>query len=226
MARTLLIEDDAKIGAYLEQGLREERHTVEWVRDGHEGLERLLYQQYEVAILDVMLPGIDGLEVLRRARARACHTPIIMLSASSEVNHRVAGLAAGADDYVGKPFSFTELVARIEALLRRSQGRSAQVTELAFGGLEMDLLKRTVRRDGELLELQPKEFALLEYLLRNAERVLSKTMILEHVWGYDFDPQTNVVDVLVSRLRQKVDRDRPDKLLHTIRGIGYVLRAR
>lgn len=225
MARILLVEDDAKIGAYLEQGLRQEGHVPEWVRDGQDGLERLLYQQYELAVLDVMLPGLDGIEVVRRARGRRCHTPVIMLSARSEVDHRVAGLQAGADDYLGKPFSFTELVARIDALLRRAEGGRAPVTELSFRGLELDLLKRKVRRDGEEVELQPKEYALLEYLMRNAERVLSKTMILEHVWGYGFDPQTNVVDVLVSRLRQKIDRDREDKLIHTIRGVGYVLRA-
>ena len=224
MASILLVEDDAKIGSYLEQGLRQEGHTVDWVRDGKAGLERILYQKYGVAVLDVMLPGLDGLEVLRRARARQCRAPVIILSARSEVDHRVAGLQAGADDYLGKPFSFTELAARIDALLRRSDERRTAVTELSFGGLEVDLLKRKVRRDGEDIELQPKEYALLEYLLRNPERVLSKTMILEHVWGYDFDPQTNVVDVLVSRLRQKIDRDRADKLIHTIRGVGYVLR--
>ena len=224
MASILLVEDDAKIGSYLEEGLRQEGHTVDWVRDGKEGLERLLYQRYGAAVLDVMLPVLDGLEVLRRARARQCRVPVIVLSARSEVDHRVAGLQAGADDYLGKPFSFTELSARIDALLRRSDERRAPTTELSFGGLEVDLLKRKVRRDGEDIELQPKEYALLEYLLRNPERVLSKTMILEHVWGYDFDPQTNVVDVLVSRLRQKIDRDRQDKLIHTIRGVGYVLR--
>lgn len=225
MARVLLIEDDAKIGGYVEQGLRQEGHVVDWTREGREGLERLLYQQYDVAVLDVMLPGVDGLEVLRRARERSVQIPVIVLSARAEVDQRVLGLQAGADDYLGKPFSFTELAARIDALLRRADGRRAPVTELSFQGLEMDLLKRRVRRDGEELELQPKEYALLEYLLRNAERVVSKTMILEHVWGYGFDPQTNIVDVLVSRLRQKVDRDREDKLIHTVRGVGYVLRA-
>jgi two-component system, OmpR family, response regulator len=225
MARILLVEDDEKIGAYLEQGLRQEGHVVAWERDGRAGLEALMYQRHEVAIVDVMLPALDGLELVRRARARECQTPVIMLSARTEVDHRIAGLQAGADDYLGKPFSFAELVARIDALLRRGEGARAAITKLSFGGLEIDLLKRSVRRDGESLELQPKEYALLEYLLRNAERVLSKTMILEHVWDYGFDPQTNVVDVLVSRLRQKVDRDRDDKLIHTIRGVGYVLRA-
>jgi DNA-binding response OmpR family regulator len=220
----LLVEDDAKIGAYVEQGLRQEGHVVDWVRDGRSGLERILYQQYDAAVVDVMLPGLDGLELIQRARARARRTPVIVLSARSEVDQRVAGLQAGADDYLAKPFSFAELVARIDALLRRADARQLPTTQLSFAGLEMDLLKRKVQRDGVEIELQPKEYALLEYLLRNAERVLSKTMILEHVWDYGFDPQTNVVDVLVSRLRQKIDRDREDKLIHTMRGVGYVLR--
>lgn len=225
MARILLIEDDVKLGAYVEKGLRQEGHVVDWVRDGRSGLDRLLSGQFGAAVLDLMLPELNGLEVLERARTRRCQTPVIMLSARSEVEHRVSGLQAGADDYLGKPFSFAELTARIDALLRRAEGRRAPVTELSFRGLELDLLKHKVRRDGAEIELQPKEYALLEYLMRNAERVLSKTMILEHVWDYGFDPQTNVVDVLVSRLRQKIDRDRPDKLIHTIRGVGYVLRA-
>lgn len=225
MSRILLVEDDAKIGAYVEQGLRQEGHVVDWVRDGRAGLERLLYQQYGTAVVDIMLPELDGLELLRRARAKNCQTPVMVLSARSDVEQRVLGLQAGADDYLGKPFSFAELVARIDALLRRSDGQRLPVTELSFRGLELDLLKRRVRRDGREIELQPKEYALLEYLMRNRERVLSKTMILEHVWDYGFDPQTNVVDVLVSRLRQKIDRDSEDKLIHTIRGVGYVLRG-
>lgn len=225
MARILLVEDDDKLGSFIEKGVREDGHVIEWVRDGRAGLARLLEDRFDAAILDVMLPALDGVELIARARARGCATPAIMLSARADVEQRVSGLQAGADDYMGKPFSFVELTARLDALLRRAHGRPATVTELSFHGLTLDLLSRRVRRDGEEIELQPKEFALLEYLMRNPERVLSKTMILEHVWDYHFDPQTNVVDVLVSRLRHKIDRDRPEKLIQTIRGVGYVLRA-
>lgn len=224
MARILLVEDDDKLGSFIEKGVREDGHVVEWVRDGRTGLARLLEDRFDAAVLDVMLPALDGVQLIARARALSCTTPVIMLSARADVEQRVSGLQAGADDYMGKPFSFAELTARLDALLRRTQGRRAAVTELGFHGLTLDLLSRRVRRDGEELELQPKEYALLEYFMRNPERVLSKTMILEHVWDYKFDPQTNVVDVLVSRLRQKVDRERPEKLIQTIRGVGYVLR--
>jgi DNA-binding response OmpR family regulator len=225
MARVLIVEDDEKLGAFIEKGLRQEGHVVEWVRDGRAGLDRLLHGQPEAAVVDVMLPKLDGVELVTRARAKQCKTPVIILSARAEVEHKVKGLEAGADDYLGKPFSFVELIARVDALLRRAQATRSAPTELHFRGLSLDLLTRRVRRDGEDIELQPKEYALLEYFMRNPERVLSKTMILEHVWDYQFDPQTNVVDVLVSRLRQKIDRDRADKLIHTIRGVGYVLRS-
>jgi two-component system OmpR family response regulator len=224
MARILLIEDDDKLGAFIEKGVRQEGHVVDWVRDGRAGLEHLLHGRVDAAIVDVMLPALDGVELVGRARSKRCTTPVIMLSARAEVTHRVTGLNAGADDYLGKPFSFAELIARLDALLRRADSVRAAVTELSFHGVVLDLLSRRVRRDAEEIELQPKEYALLEYFMRNPERVLSKAMILEHVWDYHFDPQTNVVDVLVSRLRQKLDRDRPDKLIHTIRGVGYVLR--
>jgi DNA-binding response OmpR family regulator len=224
MARILLVEDDAKIGSYVEKGLRQEGHTVEWAHTGREGLARLVGGPYGAAVIDVMLPELDGLELIGRARAKRCKTPIIVLSARSDVTHKVSGLKAGADDYLAKPFSFVELVARIDALLRRDGEVRTPTTQLCFADLEMDLLKRRVTRGGLELELQPKEYALLEYLMRNPERVLSKTMILEHVWDYGFDPQTNVVDVLVSRLRHKVDKEREDKLIHTIRGVGYVLK--
>jgi two-component system, OmpR family, response regulator len=224
MARILLVEDDERLGAFIEKGVRQQGHVVEWVRDGRSGLERLLAGSCEVAIVDVMLPELDGVELVTRARLRQCATPVIMLSARAEVGHRVKGLQAGADDYLGKPFSFAELIARLDALLRRADSQRAVKTELAFHDLELNLLTRRVRRSGAEIELQPKEYALLEYFMRNPERVLSKTMILEHIWDYRFDPQTNVVDVLVSRLRQKVDREHKDKLIHTIRGVGYVLR--
>jgi two-component system OmpR family response regulator len=225
MARILLIEDDERLGAFIEKGVRQEGHIVEWVRDGRAGIERLLHGTVDAAIVDVMLPLLDGVELVARARTKRCSTPVIMLSARAEVAHRVKGLEAGADDYLGKPFSFAELVARLDALLRRAEGNRGVPTQLQFHGITLDLLTRKVQRDGEEIELQPKEYALLEYFMRSPERVLSKTMILEHVWDYQFDPQTNVVDVLVCRLRQKIDRERPDKLIHTIRGVGYVLRS-
>jgi two-component system OmpR family response regulator len=225
MARILLVEDDEKLGAFIEKGVRQEGHVVDWVRDGRRGLERLLLADIEAAVVDVMLPELDGIELVARARTKHCTTPIIMLSARGEVAQRVQGLQAGADDYLGKPFSFAELVARLDALLRRADGNRVGTSALSFSGLELDPLTRRVRRDGRAIELQPKEYALLEYFMRNPERVLSKTMILEHIWDYHFDPQTNVVDVLVSRLRRKIDHDREDKLIHTIRGVGYVLRA-
>jgi DNA-binding response OmpR family regulator len=224
MARILLVEDDEKLGAFITQGVRQEGHVVEWVQDGRAGLALLLSGEFEAAIVDVMLPELDGVSMVSRARAKQCRVPVVMLSARAEVDHKVTGLNAGADDYLAKPFSFAELVARLDAQLRRAEGARANATMLRFHGLEIDLLKRRVRREGEDIELQPKEYALLEYFMRNPERVLSKTMILSHVWDYQFDPQTNVVDVLVSRLRNKIDRERTDKLIHTIRGVGYVLR--
>jgi two-component system OmpR family response regulator len=221
--RVLLVEDDARIGEFVQKGLRQEGHVVEWVRDGEDGLRLLTATAHEVAIVDVMLPGRDGLSLLREARRRGARTPVIVLSAKGAVDDRVAGLEAGADDYLAKPFSFVELSARLHALVRRATSQ-VPTTVLRYADLELDLRSRQVRRDGEVVELQPKEFALLEYFLRNAERVVSKTMILENVWQYGFDPQTNVVDVLISRLRTKVDRGHAKPLIHTIRGVGYVLR--
>jgi two-component system OmpR family response regulator len=221
--RALVIEDDTRIGDFVAKGLRQEGHAVEWARDGEEGLRHLDAAEYDAAIVDVMLPGRDGLSVIREARRRGVRTPIIALSAKSAVDDRVAGLDAGADDYLTKPFSFIELSARLQALQRRASAQ-AEPTVLRYGGVELDLRTRRVRRDGEEVALQPKEFTLLEYFLRNAERVVSKTMILERVWQYGFDPQTNVVDVLNSRLRNKIDRGHARPLIHTIRGVGYVLR--
>jgi two-component system OmpR family response regulator len=224
--RVLLVEDDHKIGAFVEKGLRQEGHAVDWVRDGNEGLASLETTPYDVAIVDIMLPGLGGLALIRAVRRERIATPIIILSARDAVSDRVDGLEAGADDYLTKPFSFVELVARLNALARRATSAGAVDPRLSYGGLTLDLLTRQVTRDGSSLSLQAKELALLEYFLRNPERVLSKTMILQRLWDYSFDPQTNVVDVLVCRLRNKVDRDFPVKLIQTLRGVGYVLRRK
>jgi two-component system OmpR family response regulator len=222
--RFLLIEDDEKIGSFITKGLGQEGHVTAWLRDGDEGLVAAETERFDAAIVDIMLPGRDGLSVIRELRARRNRLPIIVLSAKSNVEDRVKGLSAGADDYLTKPFSFAELVARLHALVRRSTGSSEEARVLSFADLTLDLETRKVVRGGQTLDLQAREFALLVYFLRNAGRVLSKTMILERIWNYAFDPQTNVVDVLVSRLRRKVDRDFPVKLIHTLRGVGYVLR--
>jgi len=224
--RLLLVEDDQKIGVFVEKGLRQEGHAIDWVRSGDDGVAALTAgTPYDVAIVDVMLPGLDGLQLIRAVRGKRIATPIIILSARDAVADRVAGLEAGADDYLTKPFSFAELVARVNALARRATGGGAE-TRLSYGGVTLDLLTRQVTRDGQPIALQAKELALLEYLLRNPERVLSKTMILQQLWDYSFDPQTNVVDVLVCRLRNKLDRGFSTKLIQTLRGVGYVLRRK
>ena len=222
--RLLLIEDDEKIGGFIAKGLRQEGHVVDWSRNGEEGLGLALDAKLDAAIIDLMLPGRDGLSVIRELRERRQKVPVIILSAKSDVEDRVKGLSVGADDYLTKPFSFAELLARLHALVRRSSGAGEVARRLSFEDLTLDLESRRVIRAGQSIELQAREFGLLVYLLRNPGRVLSKTMILEHVWNYSFDPQTNVVDVLVSRLRRKIDRDFPVKLVHTLRGVGYVLR--
>jgi DNA-binding response OmpR family regulator len=221
----VLIEDDEKIGGFVSQGLKQEGHVVSWARAGDEGLALARDAGADLAIIDVMLPGKDGLSIVRALRESKSPLPIIVLSARADVDDRVRGLEAGADDYLTKPFSFAELLARVSALIRRASSKGEAPLRLEFGDLKLDLVSRRAQRAGRAIDLQSKEFALLEYLMRNADRVLSKTMILQHVWDYHFDPQTNVVDVLVSRLRSKVDRDFPQKLIHTIRGVGYVLRA-
>jgi len=221
--RLLLVEDDQKIGAFVEKGLRQEGHAVDWVRDGREGVAAFEGTAYDVAIVDIMLPGLGGLELIRAVRRKRIATPIIILSARDAVVDRVEGLEAGADDYLTKPFSFAELVARLNALARRATAATGE-TRLSYAGIVLDLLTRQVTRDGISLSLQAKELALLEYFLRNPERVLSKTMILQRLWDYSFDPQTNVVDVLVCRLRNKIDRGFPAKVIQTRRGVGYVIR--
>jgi len=222
--RALIVEDDDTIAAFLEKGLREAGFAVDRVADGKRGLEQASAAAYDVAIVDVMLPGLDGIALVESLRTRGNKVPVLFLSARHTVDDRVRGLQAGGDDYLVKPFAFPELLARVQALLRRATSQ-AEPTRLALQDLELDLLSRTVRRNGTKLDLRPKEMALLEYLLRNPGKVVSKTMILAHVYDYSFDPGSNVVDVLVHRLREKIDRDFEPKLLHTVRGMGYVLRA-
>lgn len=219
----LVVEDEAKISELLGRGLREAGYVVDFARDGIEALIQLGQKTFDLIVLDLMLPGMDGLELLRNARARKILTPVIILSARQSLEDRLLGLRAGGDDYILKPFSFEELLVRIETVLRRSSD-GAGATSLSFDDLTINLLTREVTRDGTRIELQAREFALLECLLRSPERVLTKTLILEKVWDYHFDPQTNVVDVLVCRLRAKVDRGFQTKLIHTIRGMGYALK--
>ncbi len=223
--RILIIEDDAETAAYLVKGLSESGHRAEWVGDGKDGLFRVLEEDFDTLVVDRMLPGLDGLALIRSLRAAGKKTPALFLSALGEVDDRVEGLRAGGDDYLVKPFAFSELLARLEALIRRGEGEQAPRTLLKVADLEMDLLTRTVRRAGRNIELQPREFRLLEYLLRHSGQVVTRTMLLENVWDYHFDPQTNVIDVHISRLRSKIDKDFEGPLLHTVRGAGYVLRA-
>jgi len=224
--RVLLVEDEPLIAEFVAKGLRESGHSVDHAATGPDGLHLASHENYDALILDRMLPGLDGLELLRTLRASGHRTPVLMLSSLGEVEQRVQGLRGGADDYLAKPFSFAELAARLDGLLRRQASSPEASTRLRVADLEMDLLKRNVRRGGQTLDLQPREFRLLEYMMRHAEQVVTRTMLLEAVWDYHFDPQTNVIDVHVSRLRQKIDRDRGPPLLHTVRGAGYLLGLR
>ncbi|HEU0154492.1 MAG TPA: response regulator transcription factor [Stellaceae bacterium] len=221
--KLLVVEDDRETAAYLAKGLGESGYTVDRAADGREGLFLASSGSYDAIVVDRLLPGLDGLSLLGALRAAEIRTPALILSALGTVDDRVKGLRAGGDDYLVKPFAFSELLARIEALLRRGAAVAA-TTRLAVGDLELDLLTRTVKRSGKPIELLPREFSLLEYLMRNAGHVVTRTMLLEHVWDYHFDPQTNVVDVHVSRLRQKIDKSFEHPLLHTVRGAGYCLR--
>ena len=221
--RALVVEDDATIAEFVARGLREAAFAVDCAGDGDAALDLAKQQPYDVAIVDVMLPRRDGLSLIDEMRRRGIGTPVLILSARRTVDDRVKGLQAGGDDYLTKPFAFAELLARVQALVRRAT-RAPEPTSLTVDGLVLDLLSRRVSRDGKAIDLRPREFALLEYLMRNAGRVVSKTMILSHVWEYTFDPQTNIVDVLVSRLREKIDRPFEKKLLNTVRGVGYVIR--
>lgn len=221
--RLLVIEDDKQIASFLTNGLRQEGFAVDHVENGEDGLHFALTEPYDVMIIDIMLPGIDGLTIVEKLRAAGKGTPVLILSAKRSVDDRVRGIQKGGDDYMIKPFAFSELLARIHALLRRSTGFS-ETNALELGDLKIDLLKRDATRAGKTLELQPKEFSLLEYLARNTNRVVSKTMIMEHIWDFHFDPQMNVVDVLVCRLRSKVDKNFSKKMIQTVRGVGYVLK--
>lgn len=222
--RILVIEDDREAAAYLVKGLGESGYVVDHAADGRDGLILATSHDYDAMIVDRMLPGIDGLTIVQALRAQDIRTPVLILSALGRVDDRVRGLKAGGDDYLTKPYAFAELLARLEALLRRANPTAAE-TRLGLADLEMDLLGRTVTRAGRGIELKPREFTLLEFLLRHAGQVVTRTMLLEGVWDYHFDPQTNVIDVHISRLRGKIDKgfDRP--LLHTVRGAGYCLRA-
>jgi len=221
--RVLLVEDDEKIASLIIKGLKQAGFAMDHAADGENGLHLALTEPYDACIVDIMLPELDGLSLIEEIRHKSINTPVIILSAKRSVDDRIKGLQTGSDDYLVKPFAFSELLARVQALIRRA-GPTTLPTRLVAEDLHMDLLTREIFRGDQKIDLQPREFALLEYLMRNTGRVVSKTMILDHVWDYDFDPQTNVVDVLVCRLRNKVDRDFDQKMIHTIRGVGYVLK--
>jgi two-component system OmpR family response regulator len=223
--RILVVEDDKDVAGFIVKGLREAGHVVEHAANGRDGLFMGASEQFDAIVLDRMLPGgVDGLRLLETLRSQGINTPVLFLSALAQVDDRVRGLKAGGDDYMTKPFVFAELLARVEALVRRGKGEGP-VTKLVVADLEMDLLSRGVKRAGQKIDLQPREFRLLEYLMRHQSQVVTRTMLLEGVWDYHFDPQTNVIDVHVSRLRQKVDKPFSTPLIHTVRNAGYMLRA-
>ena len=222
--RILLIEDDQKIAAFIVKGLKAEGFALDHAADGEDGLHLALTEPYDAAIVDIMLPKLDGLALIERLRQEKIKTPVIILSAKGTVDDRVKGLQTGGDDYLTKPFAFSELLARIQALIRRATDQ-IEPTRLVVGDISMDLISREVLRSERKIDLQPLEFSLLEYLMRNAGRVVSKTMIMEHVWDYHFDPQTNVVESRIYKLREKMDKGFPTKLIHTVRGAGYVLKV-
>lgn len=222
--RILIIEDDLDTASYIKRGVGEAGHLADHAADGRDGLLLATTEQYDVLIIDRMLPEMDGLTIVKTIRAAENNTPVLILSALGEVDDRVQGLKAGADDYLVKPFAFSELMARLEALLRRKEVE-APATRLQVDDLQLDLLSREVTRNRQTLDLQPREFRLLEYLMRHHGQVVTRTMLLEKVWDYHFDPQTNIIDVHISRLRGKIDKGFDKPLLHTVRGSGYVLRA-
>ena len=221
--KILVVEDDRTLGQFVQRGLEEQRINVDLVADGPQGLERASHGEYDVIVLDLRLPGLSGVEVLRTLRDRGVGTPVLVLTAQDAVDSKVQAFRTGADDYVTEPFSFEELLARVEALGRRPREIASPTFEIA--DLTLDSGSHEVRRAGKLIELTPKEYAVLEYLVRNAGRVLSRTLITEYAWGYNFDPGTNVVDVVINRLRKKIARRDSERLIHTVRGVGYVMRA-
>jgi len=221
--RLLLVEDDSKIASFIIKGFKAEGFAVDHAGDGENGLHLALTEPYDATIVDIMLPKLDGLTLIQQLRGQRIKTPVIVLSARGSVDDRVKGLQTGGDDYLTKPFAFSELLARVQALIRRSSN-IAEPTKLAVGEISMNLITREVLRAGQKIDLQPLEFSLLEYLLRNAGRVVSKTMIMEHVWDYYFDPQTNVVESRIYKLREKIDKGFSPKMIHTVRGVGYVLK--
>ncbi len=222
--RVLVVEDDKKTASFIIKGLKQAGFAVDCATNGDDGLNLALTDPYDVVVIDIMLPKLDGLSLIEELRQQKINIPVIILSAKRSVNDRVKGLQTGSDDYLTKPFAFSELLARVQALIRRA-GNTSEPTRLTFGDISIDLLTREVTRGGKKIDLQPREFAMLEYLMHNPEKIVSKTIIMEHVYDYNFDPQTNVVDVLVCRLRNKVDRDFEKKIIHTIRGVGYVLKV-
>ncbi len=221
--RILVVEDDLKIAQFIQKGLKSSGFAVDHAITGTHGLEKAFEEPYDAMVVDIMLPEIDGISLIKEIRGKKNNVPVIILSARDRVDDRVNGLQAGADDYLTKPFAFSELLARIQALIRRA-GNVTDPVQLSYSDLSIDILKRQVKRNNEIIELQPLEFSLLEYLLRNRERVVSKTMIMEHVWDYNFDPMTNVVEARICRLRDKIDKDFEPKLIHTVRGAGYILK--
>ena len=221
--RLLLVEDDMQIASFITKGLRQAGFAVDHAADGEDGLGLALNEPYDAAIIDIMLPKLNGLTLIEELRRKKTDTPVIILSAKRAIDDRVKGLQTGSDDYLTKPFAFSELLARVRALIRRAS-RTAESTSLAVSDLSMNLLTREVKRGGRKIDLQPREYALLEYLMHNCETVVSKTMILEHVWDYSFDPKTNVIEAHICKLRSKIDKDCETKLIHTIRGVGYVLK--
>jgi len=221
--RLLLVEDDQKIALFVKTGLKEAGFAVDHVVDGEDGLHLALTEPYDLAVIDLMLPTVDGLTIIKQMRDNEINTPVLILSAKRSVDERVEGLQTGGDDYLVKPFAFSELLARVQALMRRSS-RSDSPVEIKVADLTLNLHTRKVFRGDREIDLQPLEFSLLEYLLRNTGRVVSKTMIMEHVWDYNFNPQTNVVEARICYLRDKIDKDFGTKLIHTVRGVGYVLK--